>query len=83
MADETVIPSADAWKRVSAAVRRVEGGDVGFAQGPRDPYYVFPAVICKVTGAASGGYYPGKILAWDDTTEAFVEVEECYIKQAS
>lgn len=80
---EPIIPSADAWKRVSAAVRAVEAGGVGFAQAPRDPYYVFPAVVCKVTGPAVGGFYPGKILAWDETSEAFVEVEDCYIKQAS
>lgn len=78
---ETVIPSANAWKRVSEAVKTVEGGDVQFDQKPRDPYYLFPACVVKVTGGLSGGYYPGKILAWDDVGEAWVELEDCYIKQ--
>lgn len=75
-----VVPTREAWNRVSEAVKKVEAGQTGFQQSPRDPYYVFPAVVFKVTGPKSGGYYPGVLLAWDNDAEAWVETEECYIK---
>lgn len=78
---EPVIPSTNAWKRVSEAVKLVEGGSIGFVQGPRDPYYSFYACPVKITGAAVDGFYPAVTLAWDDVAEDWVEVEECYVKQ--
>ena len=79
MADEAVIPSGEAWSRVQNVVKRVEGGRAGLPVG-ETPTQVFPAVVFKVTGALSGGYYPGKLLAWDHDTEAWIETEDCYIK---
>jgi hypothetical protein len=75
-----VIPTQEAWGRVSDAVKKVEAGVIDYGN-PVTPLLQFAAYVVKVTGAASGGFYPGKILRWDYTAEDWVEVRDCYIKQ--
>lgn len=78
MAD-VVLPSPEAWDRVGRAVRAVEGGNNRVNNLGNDAF-TLPAVVFKVTGAISGGYYPGKLLAWDQDAEDWIETEDCYIK---
>jgi len=80
--DTPVIPSQEAWQRVTNVVRQVEGGVTDYGR-PGSPPMVFPARVVKVTGPAVSGFYPGKILRWNPTSEAFDVVCDCYIKQGS
>lgn len=82
MENTPVIPTQTAWDRVSSAVKKVEAGSIDYGSAASPPL-TLPARIVKVTGAAVGGFYPGKVLRWNPDTEAFVEVCDCYIKQGS
>lgn len=78
-----VIPSSDAWTRVSEAVKRVESGQYSQQQANRDPYYVYPCCVFKKTGEADvNGVMPGKILFLNSDTLTWEELEDCYILMA-
>lgn len=80
MQNKPVTPSQDAWTRVTSAVKKVESG-ITTAGGMSLPHLQLPAAVVKVTGTPTGGYYPGKILAWNSNTAAWIELEDCWIRQ--
>lgn len=69
--------------RLGDMLRAWEGNEIGeYREGNRlrpKAGEAPPINVVRVTGAQTGGYWPGKVQFWDNTTKAFTDGGDCRI----